>query len=158
MRPPPAQFLQIQTPFHLTFSAYSEKQFSVSLSSVSPRFLAFECDTRMRRVVREIRIPAGRSAAQLQSPVACCRIRCTSVDVKGAPPPTSSVTFGIITVTRWFPFLSFPVYILGRSDFRGCVCLLPSASAPAVLRLQRRHVFDLLVLDVYVVRATGAFS
>lgn len=75
----------------------------------------------MRRVVREIGIPAGRSVAQLQSPVACCRIRRTPVDVRGANPPPSPVTFGILTVTPMFPFLSF----LACLYFRGCVSLLP---------------------------------
>lgn len=112
----------------------------------------------MRRVVREIRIPAGRSVAQLQSPVARCRIRCTSVGVEGADPPTSPLTFGILTVTPWFPFLVLPgLYTLWAGVISGATCMSAAFSAPAnastAVRLQGRHVFDLrtLVLDVYVV-------
>lgn len=100
--------------------------------SAFPPFLPvsspLEFHTRTRRVVREIGIPAGRSVAQLQSPVACCRIRCTSVHVKGTNPPTSPVTFGIITVTRWFPFLFFlACSSFGLESFQGLRgSLLPS--------------------------------
>lgn len=43
--------------------------------------------TQTRRVVRDTRIPAGLSAAQLQSPAACCHIPCTPVGGTGPEAP-----------------------------------------------------------------------
>lgn len=101
--------------FFLPFLKYIPKNSALFFLPASrlPGFLLVSSPlnrTQTRRVVRDTRIPAGLSAAQLQSPVARCHIPCTSVGVTGTQAP---VTFGIITVTRWFPLSLHHLCIFG---------------------------------------------